>query len=223
MTGDLNKIPDFDSGESLKPRMPLSIKSIATVLVATVLGAGGYAKRDDIGDAMTDSLRHLTHIQFMGLQADFSSESIDKTVRPDLFARLDGPDKSKVARAAADMTDADVVRLLNVGLLENLCDYELATTQMTQDFETDKRLRDKGFVHIVEDEKLKSELLRKAKSHRDKPSDIGHPVTCYSMVLTDRGRDVRTALTYAYAAAFAKNQSAAGLTAQSETIRAVAR
>jgi len=223
MASELTKAPDADPNESSKAGTPFSIKSVAVLLVASSLGAAGFAKRDDLGDAMTDALRHVTHVQFFGLQADFSSETIDKTVRADIFARPDGPDKSKVAQDAGALMDADVVRLLNVGLLENLCDYELATTQMKQDFETDMRLRDKGLVRIAEDEKLKNELLHKTKSHKDAPSDIGHPVTCYSMALTDHGRDVRTALTYAYAATFAKIQSAATLTARGDFIRAAER
>ncbi len=186
------------------------IKNIVTAAFLIFVTAGGVAKRDEIGDSLVGASRNIKHLSIMGVEVDFNEATIDKTVRPDIFQHLDAKAKTSVAQKVRGLNNAEVVRLLNVGLLEKLCDFELGTAQMREDFQSDMQLRDKGLAHIQQDDGERAAIIRDikkktAESHG--PSDIGYPRICYRITLTDAGRDAHTALVYAYANGTARGGS----------------
>jgi hypothetical protein len=82
-------------------------------------------------------------------------------------------------------------RFMYIEGLSNLCDYSNPTLSMRRDLAADWELEDLGLVEI----KIVPELPDAITSlSRRIDSDIGLPRYCYLIKLTDKGRDVKTAL-----------------------------
>lgn len=100
---------------------------------------------------------------------------------------------------------AGLIRLMNVGLLQDVCKFEKATSGILADNATDKALEEKQLVVLSRSPETLAAVRAKIKKREvetGKMSDIGYPLDCYNVTLTDKGRDVRTAIVSGLAAHF---------------------
>lgn len=185
-----------------------AIKSLVATL-GLVLAIGFVIwNADAIGDGfmgLAGRLGALRGAEFAGVKLDFGEAAIERTVPTELFRHLDAKDKRRIVQNVQSLEPRMVVRLLHVGLLENLCEFEKPTTGMIDDFAIDHHLRDRGLVTLEDSQQTKTKVLatvRKREAAERKKSDIGEPRACYDMTLTDHGRDVKTAVVQVVSANF---------------------
>lgn len=163
---------------------------------------------DSIGEGfvnLADRLGRLRGAEFAGLKLDFGEAAIERQVPADLFRHLNSKDKRRVARDVASLEPRLVVRLLHVGLLNNLCEFDKPTTSMIDNFGADHHLQERGLVTLADNPQTRTNVLvdiKQREAATRKKSDIGEPRACYDMTLTDRGRDVKTAVVQVVSANF---------------------
>jgi hypothetical protein len=176
---------------------------IATVGLVLAIGFA-IVNANAIGDglaALADRFGGLRGAEIAGVKLDFGEATIEKRVPPDLFERLDTKDKRRVSRDLNALEPRMALRLLQVGLLANLCEFDKPTTSMIDDFSTDHHLQDRGLASLVENPQIKAKVIAQ-QAKAGKKSDIGEPRACYDITLTDHGWDVRTALVHVVSAGF---------------------
>lgn len=185
-----------------------AFKSLLTTL-GLVLAIGFIIfNADSIGDgfvSLADRLGRIRGAEFAGLKLDFGEAAIERQVPADLFRHLDVRDKRRIVQDVNSLEPRMVVRLLHVGLLSNLCEFEKPTTGMIDTFGVDHHLQDRGLVTLADNPQTKAKVLADVQQREvatRKRSDIGAPRACYDMTLTDHGRDVKTAVVQVVSASF---------------------
>jgi hypothetical protein len=119
-------------------------------------------------------------------------------------AGLTDAEKRRVLALIHGLDGKEFIRLMYVGQLKNLCEFENPSTEMRNDAALDYEMRDKGFVKI-EDSPATLESVRAALAKlvaQGKNLDNGHPRACYDMTLTDDGYNVKTVLVKTLSATF---------------------
>ncbi|MGH6846822.1 MAG: hypothetical protein ACREC0_05115 [Methylocella sp.] len=143
----------------------------------------------------------VSSIKVFGVEVD-----IDATVRA-----LSAADAKRALFHVANLTDAEkrrvldlihgldgkeFVRLMYVGQLKNLREFETPSTEMRNDAALDYEMRDKGLTKIEISpatlESVRAELAKMVA--QGKSLDNGYPRTCYDMTLTADGYNVKTVL-----------------------------
>ena len=123
---------------------------------------------------------------------------------------LTGAEKRHVLALIQGLDGKEFVRLMYVGQLKNLCEFENPTTEMRNDVALDYELRDKGLTKIEVSpatlESVRAELAKMVA--QGKSLDNGYPRTCYDMTLTDDGYNVKTVLVKSLSATFDKGRNA---------------
>jgi hypothetical protein len=117
---------------------------------------------------------------------------------------LTGAEKRRVLELIHGLDGKEFIRLMYVGQLKNLCEFENPSTEMRDDAALDYELRDKGLTKIdVNPATLESVRAELAKTvAQGKSLDNGYPRTCYDMTLTDDGYNVKTVLVKSLSATF---------------------
>lgn len=88
-------------------------------------------------------------------------------------------------------------RLLNVGALRNLCEYERPTPDMRQEVAMDYKLEAMGLIEIKPSREVEAAAMRDMRrsiAENAAAWTIGKPVACYVATLKDRGWLVKTAV-----------------------------
>lgn len=97
-------------------------------------------------------------------------------------------------------------RLLNVGALRNLCEYERPTPEMRQEVAMDYKLEEMGLIEIEPSREVEAAAMRDMRQSVAENATgwtIGKPVSCYVATLKDRGWLVKTAVLQYLAAGLA--------------------
>ncbi|PNE12675.1 MAG: hypothetical protein CR217_02215 [Beijerinckiaceae bacterium] len=117
---------------------------------------------------------------------------------------LTDAEKRRVLALIHGLDGKEFVRLMYVGQLKNLCEFENPSTEMRDDAALDYELRDRGLTKIeVSPATLESVRAELAKTvAQGKSLDNGYPRTCYDMTLTDDGYNVKTVLVKSLGATF---------------------
>ncbi|MGH6795420.1 MAG: hypothetical protein ACREDD_04660 [Methylocella sp.] len=119
-------------------------------------------------------------------------------------ANLTDAEKRHVLALIHGLDGKEFVRLMYVGQLKNLCEFENPSTEMRDDVVLDYELRDKGLTKIEDSpatlESVRAELAKMVA--QGKSLDNGYPRTCYVMTLTADGDNVKTVLVKSLSAAF---------------------
>jgi hypothetical protein len=125
-------------------------------------------------------------------------------------ANLTDADKRRVLALIHGLDGKEFVRLMYVGQLKNLCEFETPSTELRNDVALDYELRDKGLTTIeVNPATLESVRADVAKlAAQGKSLDNGYPRTCYDMTLTDDGYNVKTVLVKSLSATFDNGRKA---------------
>jgi hypothetical protein len=145
----------------------------------------------------------VSSIKAFGIEVDMDAAGVDRAFsRADANRALFGKDpltraeKSRVLALIHGLDGKEFVRLMYVGQLKNLCEFENPSSEMRSDVALDYELRDKGLTKIEVDpatlESVRAELAQMVA--QGKSLNNGYPRTCYDMTLTDDGYNVKTAL-----------------------------
>ncbi len=97
-------------------------------------------------------------------------------------------------------------RLLNVGALRNLCEYERPTPEMRVEVAMDYKLEAMGLIEIEPSREVEAAAMRDMRRSMAENAagwTIGKPVSCYVATLKDRGWLVKTAVLQYLAAGLA--------------------
>ncbi|MBU3886944.1 hypothetical protein FM996_19720 [Methylosinus sporium] len=181
-----------------------ALKSLIATLGLVLAIGFAIVNANAIGDglaALADRFGGLRGAEIAGVKLDFGEATIEQRVPPTLFERLDAKDRRRVARDLNTLEPRMALRLLQVGLLANLCEFERPTTSMIDDFSTDHHLQDRGLASLVDNPQIKARVIAELAKAGGKPG-IGEPRACYDITLTDHGWDVRTALVHVVSAGF---------------------
>lgn len=123
-------------------------------------------------------------------------------------ANLTDAEKRRVLALIHGLDGKEFIRLMYVGQLKNLCEFENPSTEMRHDVALDYELRDKGLTKIEADpatlESVRAELAKMVA--QGKSLDNGYPRACYDMTFTDDGYNVKTVLVNSMSATFDKGR-----------------
>ncbi len=144
----------------------------------------------------------INTIEVEGVKLGFDQANVSAHLDP--FS-VNAAEKSKVLDTLQGLEPDQFERLMNVGLLADLCDFEHPTAEMRRQSAVDYELKEKGLTSIFDSHRLLQEVTEKIKMGEissGKPSDIGYPRSCYFMNLTDTGLNTRTAIVTILSRAF---------------------
>jgi hypothetical protein len=151
---------------------------------------------------LADRMPDVAKISAGDLSIELNSASIGEKIKSSaLTAQLDrdhwGEDQSKnAARGVKALDRRSLMRLMNVGLLHNVCRYPNPTVSMSFDYAIDQSLKENGLAQIIPNRKTLEDVLatirEKEQANAAKPFSLGRPIECYDVVLTASGYDVRT-------------------------------
>lgn len=145
----------------------------------------------------------VSAIKGFGIEVDLDAAGVDRALSAADAKRalyhvenLTGAEKRRVLALIQGLDGKEFVRLMYVGQLENLCEFETPSTEMREDVALDYELRDKGLTKIeVNPATLESVRAGVAKlAAQGKSLDNGYPRTCYDLTLTNDGYNVKTVL-----------------------------
>jgi hypothetical protein len=155
----------------------------------------------------------VSSIKVLGVEIDM--EATDRALsaadaKRALFhvENLTGAEKRRVLELIQGLDGKEFIRLMYVGQLKNLCEFESPSTEMRDDVALDYVLRDKGLTKI-EVSPVTLESVRAALAKivgQGKSLDNGYPRTCYDLTLTDDGYNVKTVLIKSFGETFDKGR-----------------
>lgn len=157
-------------------------------------------------------------IKAFGVEVDMDEAGVDRALsaadaKRALFhvANLTDAEKRRVLALIHGLNAKEFIRLMYVGQLKNLCEFENPSTEMRDDAALDYELRDKGLTKIETSpatlDSVRAELAKMVA--QGKSLDNGYPRTCYDMTLTDDGYNVKTVLVKSLSATFDEGWKAA--------------
>ena len=144
----------------------------------------------------------VTTIEIEGVKLGFDQASVASQLVP---FKVSASDQTKVLETLHGLEPDQFERLMNVGSLFDLCDFEHPTTEMRRQSAVDYELSEKGLTTISDSRHLRDEVEEKIKLGEissGKPSDIGYPRSCYYLRLTDTGFNTKTAVVSILSRAF---------------------
>jgi hypothetical protein len=161
------------------------LERAASVSTIKVLGVEIDMEATDRALAAADAKRALYHL-----------ENLTETEKRRVLEMIHGLDGKEFSR------------LMYVGQLKNLCEFETPSTEMRNDVALDYVLRDKGLTKIevspTTAESVRAALAKMAA--QGKSLDNGYPRSCYDMTLTDDGYNVKTVLVKNFSETFDKGR-----------------
>jgi|GEM_PF-1406385 hypothetical protein len=191
-------------------------KAVALGLVVAVMIASFGSIVDGVR-GLAEHLPNIAKISAFGGSVEMNLANVDKDIKSRSFRTEDlsanwGDAQSKNAVEGIKALDRkSLIRLMNVGLLKNVCKFQKPTADMTFDYAADISLDKAGLIQIQQDpetlERVLAEIRKRESGPRGKPSDIGYPTDCYNLSLTSKGFDVRTALAGSIVASLDPNSS----------------
>jgi hypothetical protein len=139
--------------------------------------------------------------KFSGLEIAFSATSVAQGLE---LAKVPEDEQAIVLAAVQNLGSDGFRRLMAVGQLENLCEFERPTPQMRSDVALDYELAAKGLTEIEPSwntlESVKAWRTSVLAKGRD--VEIGAPHQCYKMTLSKVGNRVKTVIVENLAPAF---------------------
>lgn len=189
--------------------MSTALKSLnqlmLTVLCLIGLGllAWNFPTLLTVSQTLLQKTASATTVEIGGIvKIAFDQGNVSSNLAP---FKVNAAETAKVLDAVNGLEPDEFERLMNVGDLGELCDYQRPTVEMRRMLMLDYQLQAKGITAIADDPELKARIKGQAKVDEEtsgKPSDIGYPHNCYVMTLTDTGRNVKTALVKILSGAF---------------------
>src|SRR6478672_11642153 len=167
-----------------------TLRSIVLSLVFLALVAWNFGA---INTSAKEVLGMVSHVQqeANGIKVVLRDDAKLKANVSVADVTLSETEKRATVEAAQKLTGVQAERLFTIVSGTSHCQYSLPTPQMMLYLYNDVALKDLGLVELKDDPiALKNESLRIA-AHG---SDIGKALSCYSMSLTRKGANVKSAL-----------------------------
>ncbi|MCI0466964.1 MAG: hypothetical protein L0Y57_08175 [Beijerinckiaceae bacterium] len=136
----------------------------------------------------------LRSIKLFGVEVDLDAMGVDRALfRADY---LTGADRSRILAVIEGLQSKEFMRLMYVGQLKNLCEFETPSAEMRNFVALDYGLEAKGLTKIEVNAAtlalVRAELAKLAS--QGKQLENGYPLKCYEMSFTDDGYNVKTVL-----------------------------
>jgi hypothetical protein len=143
----------------------------------------------------------VSSIKALGVEIDLGASGVDRALS---LQNVAADKKNRVLPLIRQLDSEEFIRLMWVGQLKDLCEFEDPSARMRADTARDYKLRDLGLVKIEISppilESVRSALAKQA-AHGETLSN-GYPRQCYDMTLTEDGFNVKTALVHNFSKAF---------------------
>jgi len=185
------------------------LKSLNAALFTVLLCIGLYAIVTNFSEArgvLGKLLVKFTQIEsFEGfnMKAAFKVDQIAQSTP--IYQDLPAEMKDMLPEDIRSLRASWVERLLYVGDQGKLCDFEFADQKMTEDYSSDRHLSADGLITMKDSREVKAQVLEDMRQAKAKNREWrnGEPRSCYVTELTERGRNVKTALVQFLRAGFA--------------------
>lgn len=190
-------------------------KDVLHISFGLVLLAFLILEFDDLRQAAQKMLKRaesVTAIELIGVKIDLDPATVSKTFQlynENLDKELRSYNVtdaavSKVMEVIPSLSSEEFSRLMYVGQLKDLCEFENPTTKMRNDVALDFKLKDKGVTDIEISPAALESVRKKIEwiATQGKPPEIGYPRLCYEMNLSGLGANVKTALVGVLSRAF---------------------
>jgi hypothetical protein len=169
-----------------------SLRSIVLSLLLLLLVAWNFGALNTSANEVLAMVPRIQQFEASGIKVVLRDET---KLAASLAAMVDSDLPETEKRATIDavqkLTGAQVDRLFTIADGLSHCDYTLATAKMRLYLNSDAALEELGLVQTKADPvTYDSEIARIAANG----SDIGKPRSCYSMKLTPRGYNAKSAL-----------------------------
>lgn len=185
------------------------LKSVNAALFTGLLCIGLYALVTDFSQAkgvagkLFDKFTQIESIEGFNVKAAFKVDQIAESTA--IYQALPADMKEMLPDDILSLRPGWVERILYVGDQGKLCDFEFANPKMSEDLNADRHLAADGLITMKDSREVKAQVLdemRQAKA-RNREWPNGEPRGCYVTELTERGRNVKTALVQFLRAGFA--------------------
>lgn len=198
-----------DSGNSSKGFLQVAFDLIK-LAVASALGviiiAVALINFQNISDAAQQLLAkagRARDIDALGVKMSFNEDGLTDALES--YVDKPGEISLEVIKVIRQLGAEEYERLMDVGQLDGLCEYDAPTYKVRGDLALDYKLQDE--LHLVSITKS-PDVLDQVSSYLDQKaaegqkSQNGRPIYCYDMTLTDLGRNVKTGLVQSFKTAF---------------------
>ncbi len=185
------------------------LKALNAALFTVILCIGLYALVTNFSEArgaagkLFAKFTQIESFEGFNVKAAFKVDQIAQST--EIYQALPAEMKDMLPDDILSLRPGWVERLLYVGDQGKLCDFEFADQKMTEAYNTDRHLAADGLISMKDSREVKAQVLeemRQAKAkNREWPN--GEPRSCYVTELTERGRNVKTALVQFLRAGFA--------------------
>lgn len=170
----------------------------ATCLTGVLLLIFLFFPMKNAAERLLSRANVVTEISWMGAKMSLGESEAAAALKPILDPSQPLQELSRnAAREIETLRPEEYERLMQIGLLANLCEFEKPSPRKRADVAIDYSLEEKKLVRIVDspDTYLFVAASQREKAARPEASANGDPRFCYVLALTDLGRDVRTVLT----------------------------
>jgi hypothetical protein len=144
----------------------------------------------------------VTTLKILGIELSIDEQMVSAALSE--YAERPNRLSAEVSKIISRLQPSEYVRLMEIGQLDGLCEFEKPSAKMRADVALDYELDEKGLAKIVDSPKTVADVAayldRKTAEGSKTPN--GRPLSCYDMSLTDLGRDVKTALVQSLKSAF---------------------
>jgi hypothetical protein len=158
----------------------------------------------DIRDAskiLLDRAASASSLEVVGFKVAFTEATVERGLELD---NVPADEQKPVLDAIRGLNSKQFIRLMAVGQLANLCEFDVPTPEMRNDVALDYDLEAKGLTRIAPSYTvLQNVQAWSAKAMaRGESVKIGAPRACYTMTLTETGSRVKTVIVRNLAPAF---------------------
>ncbi|TLG72799.1 rRNA methylase [Methylocystis sp. B8] len=185
------------------------LKSFNAALLTALLGVGLYALVTNFAEArgavgkIFVKLTQIESFEGFNVKAAFKVDQIAESTP--IYQALPAEMKDMLPDDIRSLRANWVERLLYVGDQGKLCDFEFADQKMIEDYNSDRHLSADGLITMKDSREIKAQVLEDMRQAKARNHDWrnGEPRSCYVTELTERGRNVKTALVQFLRAGFA--------------------
>lgn len=182
--------------ETLKAGLQVTYGVVFLVLILWMLPDIRTASK-----ILLDRAASASSLEVVGFKVAFTETTVARGLELD---NVPAEDQKPVLESIRGLNSKQFVRLMAVGQLRNLCEFEHPTPDMRNDVALDYDLEAKGLTRIEPSAAVMENVqawstraMAKGESVR-----IGAPRTCYTMTLTAIGSRVKTVIVRNLAPAF---------------------
>jgi hypothetical protein len=161
----------------------------------------------DIRDAskiLLDRAASASSLEVVGFKVAFTEATVEHGLALD---NVPADEQKPVLEAIRGLSSKQFIRLMAVGQLQNLCEFDAPTPEMRNDVALDYELEAEGLTRIAPSHAiLQSVQAWSAKAMASgEHVRIGAPRACYTMTLTETGAISPRPTTISFPAAVAKS------------------